>query len=47
MARSRALGERDRWERWPDPSGKLAGTFEDGSRTIRGLFEGVLAAEAP
>ena len=47
MARSRARGERARWGPWRDPSGKLAGTFGDGSRTIRGRFEGVLAAEAP
>ena len=30
-----------------DPSGKLAGTFGDGARTIRGGFEGVLAVETP
>ena len=47
MARSRALGERDRRGSWPDPSGNLAGTFGDGSRTVRGRFEGVWAAEAP
>ena len=47
MARSRALGERDRRGSWPDPSGNLAGTFGDGSRTVRGRFEGVGAAEAP
>ena len=47
MAPSRAVGERDRWGSWPDPSGKLAGTFGDGSRTVRGRFEGVGAAEAP
>ncbi len=47
MARSRALGERDRGGSWPDPSGNLAGTFGDGSRTVRGRFEGVWAAEAP
>jgi hypothetical protein len=43
----RGLGQRARWERWRDPCGKLAGTFGDGSRTIRGGFEGRLAAEAP
>jgi hypothetical protein len=31
---------------WPDPCGKLAGSFGDGSRTIRGGFEGRLVAEA-
>jgi len=43
----RGLGQRTRWERWRDPCGKLAGSFGDGSRTIRGGFEGRLAAEAP
>ena len=47
MAPSRAVGERDRRGLWPDPSGNLAGTFGDGSRTIRGRFEGVGAAAAP
>ena len=46
MARSRARGERARSGPWRDPSGKLAGSFRDGSRTIRGRFEGVLAAKA-
>ena len=32
---------------WPDPSGKLAGSFGDGSRTIRGRFEGLRAAKGP
>jgi hypothetical protein len=42
----RGLGQRARWERWRDPCGKLAGSFGDGSRTIRGGFEGRLVAEA-
>jgi hypothetical protein len=36
LARSRALSERDRRGPWLDPSGKLAVSFEDDSRTVRG-----------
>ena len=38
MALSRAVGERDRWERWPDPCGKLAGTFGEAGRILRGTW---------
>ena len=45
MGRSLARGERERRGGWPDPGGNLAGSGRDGSRTIRGRFEGVGAAE--